>query len=192
MAKVAKKYAPEVRRKVMFNRSKEVIFAAEKNIVLAIESYQAIRKYHPNSKFVLVGDGPLRHKLEQQYPDFIFCGMQRDKQLSEHYASGDIFLAPSITETFGNTILEAMASGLAMVCYDYASANKYVTNNENAIKVSFDDKEQFIRQSVSLSQDPSLIKTLRSNAVISMQDISWKEVTIKLLQRLINLSRDEG
>ena len=161
--------------------------AAEKNIELAVRAYRQLQKKHSNSKFVLVGDGPLREKLEKENPDFIFCGMQRGQNLSEHYASGDLFLAPSITETFGNTILEAMASGLAVVCYDYASALEYIQNKENGIKVPFNHEGDFIDASVSLSTNRNLISKLRRNAEISMQGNSWREISERLQQRLIHL-----
>jgi len=68
-------------------------------------------------KFVIVGDGPLRATLQTQHPDLIFCGVHRGEQLARHYASADVFLFPSETETFGNVTLEAMASGLVGVAY---------------------------------------------------------------------------
>ena len=63
-------------------------------------------------RLVFVGDGPLKEKLVAQCPDAIFCGVQHGEALAAHYASGDIFLFPSLTETFGNVTLEALASGI--------------------------------------------------------------------------------
>lgn len=69
----------------------------------------------------MVGDGPLKSKLCKKYPEFIFSGIQTGSVLAEHYASADIFIFSSVTETFDNVILEAMASGLGVVTYDYAA-----------------------------------------------------------------------
>lgn len=87
-------------------------------------SLEALQKAYPHKRLrlIMVGDGPQRAALEQQVPDAMFCGAQRGEVLAEHYASGDLFLFPSLTETFGNVVLEAMASGLAVVAYDEAAA----------------------------------------------------------------------
>lgn len=79
----------------------------------------------------MVGDGPQRTKLEQEIPDAVFCGAQRGERLAEHYASGDLFLFPSLTETFGNVVLEAMASGLAVVAYDEAAAAQHIRHGHS-------------------------------------------------------------
>ena len=86
--------------------------AAEKNLTLLQPCLQALQNTHPQRRLrlVVVGDGPQRAALEQQMPDAVFCGAQRGEALAEHYASGDLFLFPSLTETFGNVVLEAMAS----------------------------------------------------------------------------------
>lgn len=164
--------------------------AAEKNIALAIKAFQATHEQNPNSKFVLVGDGPLRKQLEQKHPELIFCGMQTGKALSEHYASADIFLAPSVTETFGNTILEAMASGLAVVTYNYAAALEHMENGVTGIKVPFDNEQEFIKQAIELSQDDALIECLRTNAHLRVQNLSWNDVSKQLL-RLMNQIIDQ-
>ncbi|MCY1176075.1 D-inositol-3-phosphate glycosyltransferase [compost metagenome] len=91
--------------------------AAEKNLGLLERSLKALRDAYPQRrmKLIVVGDGPHRTMLEQQLPDAVFCGEQRGEALAEHYASGDVFLFPSLTETFGNVVLEAMAAGLPVV-----------------------------------------------------------------------------
>ncbi len=67
---------------------------------------------------IVVGDGPLRKELEKIYPEVTFCGLQKGEALAQHYASSDVFIFPSITETFGNVVTEAMASGLIVAAYD--------------------------------------------------------------------------
>src|SRR5262249_22119354 len=86
--------------------------APEKNLMVAIDAYRAMKRSNESVKFVIVGDGPLRAALERDNPDLIFRGMQTGEHLARHYASADVFLFPSETETFGNVTLEAMASGL--------------------------------------------------------------------------------
>ncbi|MCO6062775.1 glycosyltransferase, partial [Pseudomonas sp. MOB-449] len=76
-------------------------------------------------KLVIVGDGPQRALIQRALPDAIFCGVQRGEELARHYASGDLFLFPSLSETFGNVVLEALASGLAVVAFDQAAAAQH-------------------------------------------------------------------
>jgi len=94
--------------------------APEKNLRLLRPTLEALTNTHPNkrTKLIVVGDGPERASLEQQLPDAVFCGTQRGETLAAHYACGDIFLFPSLTDTFGNVVMEALASGLGVVAYD--------------------------------------------------------------------------
>ncbi len=107
--------------------------AAEKNLQLAVRAFHALRDVQPGARFVLVGDGPLAARLHAEHPDFIFCGMRTGTELAAHYASGDLFLFPSLTETFGNVLLEALASGLAVVAYDHAAASQHIRAHENGL-----------------------------------------------------------
>ncbi len=88
--------------------------------------------------------GRSRAALQGAHPDVIFCGLQQGEALAAHYASGDVFLFPSETETFGNVTLEAMASGLAMVAYDYAAARAHLTHTENGLLVPYRNAGAFV------------------------------------------------
>lgn len=66
---------------------------------------------------VVVGDGPQRQALEQRYPDAVFTGAKFGEELARHYASADVFVFPSRTDTFGLVMLEAMASGVPVAAY---------------------------------------------------------------------------
>jgi glycosyltransferase involved in cell wall biosynthesis len=107
--------------------------APEKNLGLAIESYRAMQRVNNAVKFVIVGDGPLRAALQKKHPDLIFCGVHTGEELAKRYASADVFLFPSETETFGNVTLEAMASGLGVVAYDYAAARMHITHGATGV-----------------------------------------------------------
>ncbi|MBL8252759.1 MAG: glycosyltransferase family 1 protein, partial [Candidatus Competibacter sp.] len=85
--------------------------AAEKNLELAVTAFQAIRLVRPDARLILVGDGPMTPRLRARHSGFVYCGMRHGLDLAAHYASADLFLFPSLTETFGNVVLEAMASG---------------------------------------------------------------------------------
>ncbi|MFZ1910406.1 MAG: glycosyltransferase family 1 protein, partial [Burkholderiales bacterium] len=115
-------------------------FAPEKNFPLVIEAYQAMRRLRPDTKLVLVGDGPLLDELRRAGVGCVIAGRLVNGELSAHYASADVFLFPSITETFGNVTLEAMASGLGVVAYDYAAARQHLEHGRSALLAPLDDR----------------------------------------------------
>lgn len=112
--------------------------AAEKNLGVAVEAFLRLRESEPGARFVLVGDGPARAGLAEAHPEFHYAGMRRGIELAEHYASGDLFLFASVTETFGNVVTEAMASGLVAVAYDYAATREHVRDGVNGFAADFD------------------------------------------------------
>ena len=107
--------------------------AAEKNYPLLFRAFDAIKNVNPRARLVLVGDGPMLSAYQRQRPDVIFTGFYTGTNLARHYASGDIYLHASVTETFGNVITEALASGLAFGAFDYAAAHEFVRHGENGL-----------------------------------------------------------
>jgi len=150
--------------------------AAEKNIDLFIRSYRAMRKMNANVKAVVVGDGPLYKQLVRQNPDVVFCGMQRGRRLAALYASADMFLFPSLTETFGNVTLEAMASGLVVLAYDYAAARQHIRNGENGFTISCGDETGYINAARNLVADDKKLAMVRSRARIHVEAHDWSGI----------------
>lgn len=150
--------------------------AREKNIPLAIEAYRAMQRVHPSLTFVIVGDGPLRSALQAAHPDLRFCGTQTGAQLAAHYASADVFLFPSETETFGNVCLEAAASGLIVVAYDYAAAHLHITHGETGVLVPRGQPGAFIERSVALVSSPQSIRQMRRRSRESVAGADWERV----------------
>lgn len=127
--------------------------AAEKNLVLAVRAFRAIQRGHPTARFVWVGDGPQRARLARENPDFIFCGVQRGAALARHFASGDLFLFPSLSETFGNVTLEAMASGVPTVAFAYGAAGEHLRDGLHGAAVAGGDEAAFVTAAVRLAAD---------------------------------------
>ena len=119
--------------------------APEKNLGALVAAVDAMRDRDPRLRLVLVGDGPDRPRLMQRCPDAVFAGMRRGEDLAAHYASADVFVFPSTTETFGNVVPEAMASGLPVVAYDHAAAGQLVRHGENGLLARLDEQTEFCR-----------------------------------------------
>lgn len=164
--------------------------AAEKNLDLAVSSFEAMRKSMPDLQCVMVGDGPLRQKISAKHPWIHFAGMQLGEDLATHYASSDILLFPSETETFGNVVLEGMASGLTTVSYDYAAAARFVKHEENGLKAVKGDAEGFIREALAaLTFSPN--DGLRSAARELAETQGWEAVVAEFESRLREISQSD-
>ncbi len=150
--------------------------APEKNLKLVVDAFSGMRTRVPRTHLVMVGDGPERAALAACNPDIVFTGMRTGEDLAAHYASADVFLFPSLTETFGNVTLEAMASGLAVVAYDYAAAQQYLAHERSGLLVPFDDSEAFVRLAAALIADPGRAASLRVHARASAERIDWDNV----------------
>jgi glycosyltransferase involved in cell wall biosynthesis len=150
--------------------------AAEKNVDLAIEAYRAMQAVHRRLRFVVVGDGPARERLQRAHADLSFCGFRTGDELAAHYASADVFLFPSDTETFGAVTLEAMASGLGVVAYDYAAAREHVSHGEDGLLVPFRDRRAFIANAVRLISAPRLLAKIRRTARTTVLPLDWARV----------------
>lgn len=138
--------------------------APEKNLELAVRAFRAIQRNRPQARFVFVGDGPARAALQAANPDFIFTGVHRGEALARHFASGDLFLFPSLSETFGNVTLEAMASGVATVAYDYGAAHEHLRDGEHGCSVRCGDEAAFVAAAERLAADGELCRHLGAAA----------------------------
>ena len=150
--------------------------AAEKNYPLLFCAYAAMRAVHPRMRFVLVGDGPLRPALQAAHPECIFTGFIPREALSRHYASADVYVHASLTETFGNVLTEAMASGLAVAGFDYAAARQFVRHGDNGFAVSCHRPESLVAAATDLARDAALRNRLRAAAAATFTAQSWETI----------------
>ena len=150
--------------------------AREKNYALITRAFGAMAAANPRCRFVIVGDGPLRRPLEARLPYARFTGFVARATLATHYASADIYLHASVTETYGNVAAEALASGLAFAGYDYAAAHELVRPGENGLLVPLGDEAAFIAAAVRLVKEPELVARLRRQATDAVQARSWANV----------------
>ncbi|ALM52666.1 glycosyltransferase family 4 protein [Halomonas huangheensis] len=126
--------------------------APEKNLDLLRDTMLGMQLARPDLRLVIVGDGPGRASLQKALPDAVFTGFIPSSDLQVHYASADIFVFPSLSETWGNVILEAMASGLAVVAYRHAAGSELISNDLDGISLPADDPQGFRLAAVELCQ----------------------------------------
>jgi glycosyltransferase involved in cell wall biosynthesis len=124
----------------------------------------------------MVGDGPLRDQFQQKYPDVIFPGMLVQSDLAAYYASADLFVFPSQTETFGNVTLEALASGIPVLAFDCAAARDWVQPNVNGWLVAENNPEGFVEKAVSLFQQPELLDQVTQSTRHQLVHLDWDQI----------------
>jgi glycosyltransferase involved in cell wall biosynthesis len=151
--------------------------AKEKNVGLVVSAFRAIQAKLPRAKLVFVGDGPLRRDLQEAVPTAHFAGIRKHEDLAAHYASGDLFLFPSMTETFGNVVPEAMASGLAVLSYANAAAQELIRSQHNGVLVPNGDELAFVNAAVALATDPARQRQLRTLAPEGVAHLAWSAVS---------------
>lgn len=146
----------------------------EKEVPFILQSFNVLKQHQPQRKLkmVVVGDGPIREELQQQYPDVIFMGEQVGESLAMCYASADAFLFASEVDTFGNVVLEAMASGLPVLAYNYAAPALMVEHARTGWLLPFADKAAWQKTLMNL---PSLKDLAHMGQIASNKvgDCGW-------------------
>lgn len=166
--------------------------AAEKNLELAIAAFQSIRRARPDARLILVGDGPMTSRLRARHPAFVYCGMRQGEDLANHYASADLFLFPSLTETFGNVVLEAMASGLAVAAFDYAAARAHVEPGLSGLLAPFGDADAFVVAATALARDADALEAMGQAARRGMARLDSEHIYDRLETLFLSAIRGEA
>ncbi len=162
--------------------------APEKNLPLVLRAYGLMRELQPRLRLVLVGDGPERARLMRENPGVIFAGMRIGEDLAAHYASADVFLFPSMTETYGNVTVEAMASGLAVVAYDYAAAQQHMRHGASGVLVPFAAADDYVQAAAALANDAPRVKALGARARTVTEKLDWSYIVAEFEQALLRLT----
>jgi glycosyltransferase involved in cell wall biosynthesis len=169
--------------------------APEKNLEVLVASFASIKASRPNARFVVVGDGPARAELEQRMPYAMFAGQRRGEDLAAHYASADLFVFPSLTETFGNVTVEAMASGLPVLAFDHAAASELITSGENGLLIRFGNSAAFADTAASLMGKRQWLQYMGERAHKRVAALDWEQVVLRfeqVLRRTIDEAQQPG
>ena len=150
--------------------------APEKNLEQVLKVYDSLRFMGAQVKLVMVGDGPLKEQFKQRYPEIIFPGMLSQTDLANYYASSDLFLFPSLTETFGNVTIEALASGIPVLAFDCAAARDWVQTNVNGWLIPENKPEEFTSKAVEIFKSETLLQDVTFSTRKQIVHLDWAQI----------------
>jgi glycosyltransferase involved in cell wall biosynthesis len=150
--------------------------APEKNLDQVLKAYEALQVTGQAFKLVMVGDGPLKEQFQQRYPEIIFPGMLSQSNLAAYYASSDLFVFPSQTETFGNVTLEALASGIPVLAFDCAAARDWVQRGINGWLVAENNPDGFAAQAVSVVNNKDVLDQITHSTRQQVVHLDWDQI----------------
>lgn len=168
--------------------------AKEKNMALLWRAWGKLQGQAPKARLVVVGEGPLLEESKRLYgKSVLFTGKKLGENLARHYASADVFLFPSMTDTFGNVVLEAMASGLAVCAFADGAAQEHVVHGVHGLLAPLGDEEAFLEQALGLARSPAQTGRMGEAAARAPGLKDWGAVTKELEAILIEvIGEDQG
>jgi glycosyltransferase involved in cell wall biosynthesis len=150
--------------------------APEKNLEQVLKVFDSLRFMGTQVKLVMVGDGPLKEQFKQRYPEIIFPGMLSQIDLANYYASSDLFVFPSLTETFGNVTLEALASGIPVLAFDCAAARDWVQTEVNGWLIPENKPDEFALKAVEIFKSETLLEAVTFSTRKQIVHLDWDQI----------------
>ncbi|MDZ8120194.1 glycosyltransferase [Pontiella agarivorans] len=186
------RFSPEHRNRAMWeknynrNGSFKFIYAGrvsrEKNIEVMLKAFTRLVESGSDADLIVVGDGPQRDELQLKYndPQIVFTGYLYGDELAEVYASADLFVFPSLTDTFGNVVLEAHASGLPAIVSNEGGPQEIVESHNSGLVVNARTPDELFEAMKRVTGDYALYEQLKINAGLKAQDSRWEHALEKL------------
>ena len=169
-----------------------VLFASrlvwEKNLQTMIDLYALTEKNRLNYNFIIAGDGVAREALEKQMPKACFLGFLAHAKLADIYASSDVFFFPSVTETFGNVVLEAMASGIPCVIANSGGSKDFVRHGVNGFLCNPTDAQDFLDCISAIIEQPELAKRFSEEGIKTTKKYVWENLAGEYFDDLESLA----
>lgn len=153
----------------------------EKELATFMQSVKQIAANNDKVKALVVGEGPAKNELQQQMPEAHYTGFLEGEELAKAYASSDVFLFPSHTETFGNVTLEAMSSGLPCLVADATGSKSLVEHGVNGFLAESSSKADFADKLGQIVSDQNLRKEMQSASREKALSYDWTEINAKLV-----------
>ena len=141
----------------------------EKNLELLADTFIEVADTGFACSLVIIGDGPYRKEMEERLSGYpvLFTGFLSGEELARGYASADLFVFPSATDTFGNVVLEAQASGLPVIVSDEGGPKELMTDGETGIVVRAGSREDLLDAIISFLAQPERIRALNNITGVS-------------------------
>jgi glycosyltransferase involved in cell wall biosynthesis len=183
-----------VRRALGFQAEDVVIayvsrIAVEKNVGFLADALSRVAAHRPAVRFLFVGDGPARSEIERRLgPHARFVGYQSGEDLADHYAAADLFAFSSLTETFGNVVLEALASGLPVVALRAGGIGDIIQPGRTGLLCAPDaTADEFARAIETLVDDAELRLRTAERARAYALTQSWDAIMDGLRERYLRV-----
>jgi len=162
--------------------------AAEKNLETLLAAWKRLPRTAA-ARLLLIGDGPLRSRIARLGdPRVILAGYRHGEELARYYASADLFVFPSLSETFGNVLLEAMASGLPAVAFDVPGPRDVIRPGETGLVVGEASPEAFAGAIESLATDPGRMREMSVCARRYAAAQDWETINERVRRRYLQLA----
>lgn len=178
-------FAPQKRdvnaiRQLTGNSKPVIIFASrlvhEKNLVTVFAIYDILQQMGMPYNLLLAGDGVAYDECRQRMPGAVFAGRVDHQTLARLYASSDVFVFPSISETIGNVVLEAMASGLPCVIADGGGSRDFITQGVNGFKCPPNDANAYVEKIRQLLSQPGVHQSVRQAGLQYSSAFNWSDL----------------
>ncbi len=170
-------------------------FVWYKDLDIYLKVYELYKKYGPeNVVFVLAGDGPIKKELESCMPDAHFPGYLYGKDLSQVYASSDLFLFPSTTETLGNVVQEALSSGLPAVVSDIGGCQEIIQSSGGGLIAQAGNAQMFYECCKRLVEDEDLYEEKKRKGLRYAADQNWDDINRTIIEeykKMAGVKRDK-
>ena len=173
------------------NNKPTLLFASrlvwEKNLATLVDIYALCTQKGLDYNFLIIGDGTAYAELKRKMPDAIFTGKVPQSTLAELYASADVFVFPSISETYGNVVTEAMACGLPCVIADGGGTRDLIDQAHTGYRVSAYDAEAYVEKITQLLEDRPLRQAIINAALRFVDELSWQALVDRYFDQLKQL-----
>lgn len=153
----------------------------EKDLEDLIKTNEILMSRQIRFKQVIIGDGPMRSRLKEALPEAHLTGIQRGHELAQWYASSDIFVFPSTTETFGNVILEAYASGLPVIGVDKGGSMDLIQDQQTGFIAKSNTPTDIAQRVQILIENINLRIAMREQALAYAKNFSWEAINGALI-----------
>ena len=179
-------------RNIVKNDKPNILFTSrlvwEKNLEVMLDLYQKIEEEGSKFNLIIAGDGVAKAELQEKMPNAFFMGMISHHELAVLYASADVFFFPSITETYGNVIIEAMASGLPCVLANGGSSPDLVQHGENGFLCEPKNAEDYFDKIKMVLMSDRIQQQFKTNGLSFVQSLDWDSLVDTYFERLEELS----